>query len=241
LIDKAATVAAEATRCYAFTEIRFNAHTVVRFQKLAWRSLTCAKNRVGWPCAESELIPTADESCPSSYPTPPLPSGWVFCKQALGTGVQKTSPGIVAFSEGAVTLLEIPGDAHVSVHPTSKSIGNATTKQGATSSEVSLYHLTSYEGMGIADMVCLGGCTCTPQRINAHVVATGHGRNSSTFAAHSFSLTLAPDGSCKLALGIVPETSSGSHKFKLHSLIIREKMPSKSVPRTPEMAPLPPL
>ena len=41
---------------------------------------------------------------------------------------------------------------------------------------LALEHLTSYEGMGIVELRCLGGCACPAQRVDAHRPAASHGR-----------------------------------------------------------------
>jgi len=108
----------------------------------------------------------------------------------------------------------------------------------------SISHLTSHEGMGVARVSCVLGCTCTPRKLNAHrVAATGsaHARNVSVFEEAKLTLrllatvpnatatghrgaalrTAGPNaehgglGLCWVRLRVLEETSSGAHKFKV--------------------------
>lgn len=68
--------------------------------------------------------------------------------------------------------------------------------------------LTSYEGMGAAALSCVAGCACEPATLQGHV----SGSVSVEFDAH---LPVTQAEACTLQLRVLPETSSGGHKFKL--------------------------
>ena len=96
--------------------------------------------------------------------------------------------------------------------------------------KLSLEYLVSYEKMGVARLTCTTGCSCAPQRINAHQV--GDVRNVSIFAQYEFNVTrtlgelrgpgstLAMTHDCELQLRILEQSSSGGHKFKVRSIIV---------------------
>ena len=148
------------------------------------------------------------------------PSVWFFCEVAL-SGSRKESPGVVALQPGAQLYL-----------PLDVSFAGANA---GTSIAVSLLHLTSFEGMGMAYVSCLAGCECSQERINAHRVAKAGQRNESTYKEFSFTITTQRQSqSCLLALRLSSETSSGAHKFKVRSITARaiEQCETRNAPGT---------
>jgi len=161
----------------------------------------------------------------------------------------KKSEGAVALVPGAT--LELPIDVRGSswkatAQPPDTASSELGTVGGAGSplACASISHLTSHEGMGVARVSCVLGCTCTPRKLNAHrVAATGsaHARNVSVFEEAKLTLrllatvpnatatghrgaalrTAGPNaehgglGLCWVRLRVLEETSSGAHKFKV--------------------------
>ena len=68
--------------------------------------------------------------------------------------------------------------------------------------------LTSYEGMGAAALSCAAGCACEPAVLQGHV-------NGSVSVEHDAHVAVTQAEACVLQLRVLPETSSGGHKFKL--------------------------
>ena len=152
----------------------------------------------GW--AAADVGPTARSS---------LPPVWSYCSFALSPS-RKESPGVVALVPGAT--LYLPLDVAFA----------ASTNQ--TALEVELLHLTSYEGMGIADVRCLAGCRCDAQRIDAHVPQAPGKRNESVFSPYQWrAWTLGDSRSCLLLARLSDDTSSGGFKFKVRSLVARSE------------------
>lgn len=148
------------------------------------------------------------------------PLVWFFCEVALG-GSHKESPGVVAVRPGA--QLYLPLDVSFAASITGSSF------------VVSMLHLTSFEGMGVAYLSCLAGCECAQQRIDAHRVAKDGRRNESTYKEFSFKVTTQlRSQSCLLALHLSRETSSGAHKFKVRSITARtiEQCETRNAPAT---------
>ena len=115
--------------------------------------------------------------------------------------------------------------------------------------QLRLEHLVSYEGMGVVRLECLGGCACSPQRIDAH--RTSHIRNVSVFDNFRFAatkavpqptpLSVAPveasgaaAAGCELTLTVLEETSSQAHKFKVRSVTVTSAPPEAAEPLTDE-------
>ena len=78
-----------------------------------------------------------------------------------------------------------------------------------------LAHLKSYEHMGRANLTCLRGCTCQPLLLEAHHAE----RSSQTYLQHVY-VTQSPE--CVVELTVLPETSSGEHKFKVIAIMVSE-------------------
>ena len=87
--------------------------------------------------------------------------------------------------------------------------------------------------MGVALLECVSGCSCAPQRIDAH--KTSEIRNTSVYESHTFTARRGGgDGVgparewCEVVLTLLAETSSGRHKFKVRSLTVTSELPSSS-------------
>ena len=153
------------------------------------------------------------------------PQTWFWCYSSLAMSVahQKKSPGVLALTVGAT--LHFPIDARmprlgVGGAGGASGGGAAATAIARNASRLTVHieHLTSYEGMGVAAIRCVGGCTCPTQRVDAH--KTDAHRNVSVFLQHSFELAAGLGGECALQLQILPDTSSGAHKFKVRTVTL---------------------
>ena len=122
----------------------------------------------------------------------------IFCSHSLSPlqGQRKPSPGVVALVAGAVLEFDLPD-----------------RRAGAPQS-VGIEHLTSYEGMGTAEVECRGVCHCDAQRIDAHAAAASV--RASTWVWHTWEMESSEGGGkCALRLTVLADTSSGGHKFKV--------------------------
>ena len=66
-------------------------------------------------------------------------------------------------------------------------------------------------------MLCLNGCTCDEQRLDAHSVSDT--RNVSVFREARFEM-IGHGHQCLLALRVSHETSSNGHKFKVRQISV---------------------
>jgi hypothetical protein len=145
------------------------------------------------------------------------PRHWFYCHLSLGDNRRKISAGVVALVPGATLRARVDG------------WGVDTTGDA----EIQLEHLTSYTGMGMMALVCLGGCACEPQVIDAH--KTNEIRNVSVFESHRFvaravrsrvssrgrpSSTDAAAAMCELVGTVLKRSSSGGHKMKVRSITV---------------------
>lgn len=116
---------------------------------------------------------------------------------------EKHKWGYVANASGSELLLEVN-----TVMP------SASEEQGT----VALYvaHLKSYEHMGTAQISCSSGCSCTPVTVDGHQNI----RESTTYLAR---LDATRHASCVVAVEVLPQTSSGEHKFKVTGVMVSDK------------------
>ena len=149
-----------------------------------------------------------DEPCPKGLTPGWAPRVWLFCSTALG-GAGKESPGVLAIRPGATLFLPLD-------------LPHATAT-GSTALEARLVHLVSYVGMGVVRVLCLNGCTCDEQRLDAHSVSDT--RNVSVFREARFELT-GHGHQCLLALRVSHETSSNGHKFKVRQISVSHLKPA---------------
>ena len=82
----------------------------------------------------------------------------------------------------------------------------------------SLRYLTSHEHMGIVRLECVQNCSCAPLHLDAHR-NYGSQRNMSIFEAADFNIT-GESKECTLHLQVLPETTSGQHKFKVNQIVL---------------------
>jgi hypothetical protein len=80
---------------------------------------------------------------------------------------------------------------------------------------VELAHLRSYEHMGRARIKCESGCTCEDLIMEAHQTD----RNSQTFLQHVY---VSQASQCVVSVTVLPESSSGEHKFKVMGAMVSE-------------------
>ena len=141
------------------------------------------------------------------------PSHWFYCGMSLGGTRRKISSGVVALVPGATLRVRVEG-------------WNVADSPHA---EIALQHLTSYEGMGMARLECVGECACEPQTVDAH--KTNDIRNVSVFEDHRFEVRAvratvrrqrqsgeALAWTCNVAITLLPQTRSGKHKFKVRAI-----------------------
>ena len=165
----------------------------------------------------------------------------------------KSRPGLTAFEAGSVAYIEMtlnavaanegsvpaspsaaghlspppppaPARATVSAAPGSLA---AVTGEGIERAEATLTYLSSYEGMGIAQLGCTRGCLC-----DTHVVDAHRGeeettqRRVSVYKTLTFQLHLDSQRRCVLRLEVLPATrSDGGHKFKVSELALVVRLP----------------
>ena len=156
------------------------------------------------------------------------PKTWFWCYSSLATSVahQKKSPGVLALSPGAT--LHFPIDSRMASSDAAATQGTTTAPAASAAAAaaasvpsvvVRIEHLVSYEHMGIATVRCVGRCACDVQRIDAH--RTDAHRNVSVFLQHAFPLRGSYEAAeCALQLQVLPETSSGGHKFKVRTVTL---------------------
>ena len=136
------------------------------------------------------------------------PRGFFYCGYELrppGLGASKQSSGVLGVVPGATLHFEATAG-----------IGSET----ANKTVAHLSYLTSYRGMGVAVLRCVGACSCAASEIDAHDASGGQ---DTVFQTRSVSLQLPAGGfevSCVLQLQIINRTSSGHHKFKVRTLTL---------------------
>ena len=142
------------------------------------------------------------------------PKHWFYCHVSLGERKRKISSGVVALVPGVELR------ARVDAIP-------------SRVAEVRVEHLVSYEGMGMVQVACLGGCRCAPQVIDAHKVDGI--RNVSIFDSYSFSVhglsqerQHGRQASCEFVLTVLEHTRSSGHKFKVRTITLTSQLPTGS-------------
>ncbi|GFR48090.1 hypothetical protein Agub_g9777 [Astrephomene gubernaculifera] len=123
---------------------------------------------------------------------------------------EKPKPGYVATQPGSVLRFRIDTDR---------------TALGAQPQDlvfVVFHYLRSYVHMGIAEFSCVSGCNCSSRRVDGH------------HAPHVSQLYMAPlevsqSRQCEIQATVLPETSSGEHKFKVAGLVISESAGNKGI------------
>lgn len=139
------------------------------------------------------------------------PRGFFYCNMELKANDQGTSMesfGVLAIVPGATLHFE-PRDTPAPFMAT-------------------LAYLTSYQGMGIAALNCVGSCECGEQLVDAHDSES----NATIFATLELTVStrLLSNGQheadklrsepCGLQLQVLARTSSGGHKFKVRHLML---------------------
>jgi hypothetical protein len=177
-----------------------------------WRTSNCVR---GGGRLDGACSPVKEDECPKTDETGTylsrLPRVWVFCERSLAGRNKKRSPGIVGFTPGATAFLRLPPPSHSRDLP-----------GGYARLHVALSYLTSYEHMGQALVRCHGWCSCDPQAIDAHRAAEE--RNNSVYRVHRFDLSgtnaTYNAHACEIEIQVLPQTTSGEHKFKIQQLSI---------------------
>lgn len=133
------------------------------------------------------------------------PRGFFYCLLELktnGQGTNRESFGVLAIVPGATLHFET---------------------QERPPFVAQLAYLTSYGGMGMAALNCVGQCACSEQLIDAHDTS---GANATVFATLTLNVSLNANldagvpGPCGMQLQVLNRTSSGGFKFKVRHLIV---------------------
>ena len=174
-----------AAACPATGEWLPTAHAAVR-KPSGYRSAgscggrACVARRVADECPLSRFV----ERLPAFLQT--RPRSWFFCGRAARLGPRpKRSPGVVALEPGATMHASVDTRLHADAAEAAAGDAAGGGANASAAVHLALEHLTSYEGMGTVELRCLGGCTCPPQRVDAHRPAASHGRVS-VYAVHHF-------------------------------------------------------
>ena len=224
LQPNAAAVSATSTALAAGGGARRGLGRARRGGSAAWRLSAATAKEAGSSGGAPCTLPSQTAVCPRGGFGPSAraatilrrflkhpPSTWFWCYSSLATSVahQKKSPGVLALSPGAT--LHFPVDSRMA------SAGAALSGVNASRLVVRIEHLTSYELMGTVSIRCIGQCACATQTVNAH--RTDAHRNVSVFLQHSFEMFGASE-QCALQLQVLPQTTSGGHKFKVRTVTL---------------------
>ena len=178
---------------------------------LPWYSVACPPGAGGCTAQQlDEAKRAASPKCPKVPSDEPMPSVWFFCLYSMAPGNRKRSPGVVAMLPAAT--LFVPLRPHEAV--------GASDGDGFC---ISVWHLTSYEQMGVAMLRCAGGCRCEPRTIDAHrPPAKTYGRNVSVYWEHTvWAVAHRARDECVVQLRVDERTESGGHKFKVSEVNLR--------------------
>ncbi len=104
--------------------------------------------------------------------------------------------------------------ASLEVRVNSDVLTQADTAAGAKVM-AALTFLKSYSDVGSVRVECVAGCTCTAKTFDA--------RNSRpTSELHTERMEVGPAAECVLRFTILPDTSTGGHKFRLASVAVHK-------------------
>ena len=126
-----------------------------------------------------------------------------------GMGMIKPKPGLTAFCWGSTALLRLASPLPLA------------RQQQPSRGTLSIVHLSSYSGMGIATVQCVRGCECATLEIDAH-----RGGRLDRLRRHvSIWQTIQHEvqlmaRACMVAVVVLNRTSSGAHKFKIGELTL---------------------
>ena len=188
-----------------------------RYARLEWKTGWCPEATDAYACVT--WLPNASTHCPrkdvargpyTRFLKQP-PRTWLWCSLSLNPQVEarKASEGVVALMADAVLDLLLP------VH--------AAASDRDCHRKAELEYLTSYEGMGISDVQCLGSCECRAHSVDA--TSRSSLLNSSVWAKHAWNIDFCSgqhgELSCVVRLRVSHASSSQGHKFKIRSVILR--------------------
>ena len=87
---------------------------------------------------------------------------------------------------------------------------------------LTITHLSSYEGMGIARATCVSGCSCAPIELDGHRGTERQPRYVSIWEDREIALEMMDSSAtCVVALEVLGTTRSGANKFKVKGLVFR--------------------
>jgi hypothetical protein len=136
----------------------------------------------------------------------------------------KAKPGLTAFAPGSIVDFELPLTAGVQ-----PSRAEAVPTPRSQNASLAITYLSSYAGMGVAVVSCIGRwCQCEPRPIDAHRAATrarpGLADETMISVWERASWRVVIRGGayvCAIRVQVQNETNSGGTKFKLGSLTLR--------------------
>ena len=129
-----------------------------------------------------------------------------------GNALQQSrwKPGLVATVPGAMVEFELDsrGDAGAGVDGKSSPL-----------MVIRVMHLTSYEHMGMARVLCVRGCSCTPQVLQAH-----SDQQRASLEQQGAALHASPHEACALRVQVLNQTKApdAGHKLKLLGLVVED-------------------
>lgn len=76
-----------------------------------------------------------------------------------------------------------------------------------------LGYLVSYESMGVANVTCVGGCSCDAARVDGHI---SERRSQQALTK----VLVSQSEACRLVVRVAEETRSSHHKFKVSGVMV---------------------
>ncbi len=116
-------------------------------------------------------------------------------------GERKVKPGWFTNSSGAALEFQV----------NSSFAGHASARV-----QLVLHYTRSYDGWGRAELCCASGCECQCRQLDAHKEGT-----EKTSLIEGVTVAITQSAQCVMRLRTLPESSSGGHKFKLSSVMVR--------------------
>ena len=188
-------------------------------------------------------------------PPPTLRSeGWreTLERRVSRSGMERTNPGLLSNTTGATTefvlntaplhpptinaLINAPIKAPADDRTTGIAHGSVRGKAGSVAAPsvpwllVQLHYLQSYERMGRVRVSC-SGCRCGSHVIDAHAPGGDSAGWQNISGRGRFCFHVSAAERCRLSLTVLPQTSSGEHRFVLHELQLLEVKRSGSASR----------
>jgi len=139
--------------------------------------------------------------------------GWELQIYYQGKRHKQIKPGWITNTPGALLQFKVN-----STFPEATPAAGSSDGGGAV--EVLLLYTVSYDGWGQARVSCISHCTCME-----HILDAANKEKSSLHRHHRIEVT--PHEQCTMQLEVLQSSSSGGHKFKLTSVMVRVKVAEK--------------